>query len=136
MHAMEKPHKMMMAIRLETQLSRICTRRHRRAVWVGGVESSHHVCMRVVRACAMHSGDTRALWGVDGLTAPIVPLPHETQRFNLVPKGERASMALTCASEHSCGSLLEPPMLVDKRKTVDQASAGDRRRRSWSRGFI
>ena len=49
MHAMEKPHKMMMAIRLETQLSRICTRRHRRAVWVGGVESSHHVCMRVVR---------------------------------------------------------------------------------------
>ena len=63
MHAMEKPHKMMMAIRLETQLSRICTRRHRRAVWVGGVESNHHVCMRVVRAGAMHSGNTRALWG-------------------------------------------------------------------------
>ena len=46
-----------------------------------------------------------------GLTAPIVPLPQDSQRFTLAPKGERASMALTCASEHSCGSLLVPPMI-------------------------
>ena len=52
-----------------------------------------------------------------GLTAVTAPLPHETQRFINFPAGERSSMALTCASEHSCGSLLAPPMLVDKLKT-------------------
>ena len=46
-----------------------------------------------------------------GLTAPIVPLPQDSQRFILAPKGERASMPLTCASEHSCGSVLAPPMI-------------------------
>ena len=41
---------MMTAIRLETQLNRICT----------GLK--HHVSMRVARACAMRLGNTRALW--------------------------------------------------------------------------
>ena len=111
MHAMEKPHKMIMAIRLETQLSRICTWRHRvRCQTAAGgaiVTCACAWCARVRCARAIPGPS-----GVAGLTAATAPLPHETQRFNLAPAGERASMAWTCASEHSCGSPAVPMFVV------------------------
>ena len=126
MHAMEKPHKMIMAIRLETQLSRICTWRHRVRcrTAVGGaiVTCACAWCARVRCARAIPGPS-----GVAGLTAATAPLPHETQRFNLAPAGERASMALTCASEHSCGSPAVPMLvvLIQTRSTERVLPIGD-----------
>ena len=111
MHAMEKPHKMIMAIRLETQLSRICTWRHRvrcRTAAGGAIVTCACAWCARVRCARAIPGPS----GVAGLTAATAPLPHETQRFNLAPAGERASMALTCASEHSCGSPAVPMLVL------------------------